>query len=248
MTYIVPTYHPAYLLRDATFQIAVISDLEKAIRIAEHGPTLIPKCYRDNQPMPTWAITPDAKTILDWLAAHKGQTLSLDLESTYRDEVMCMGLWPVDRACTEQGLCIPFRKQYGKDYWDSQHDRLRVVCAVFDMLRDPAWPKIGQNIAGFDIPLMKRVWDIETRGLLGDTMVMHSLVMPELPHGLAFLSSIFTDLGAFKRDVHTNESEKDDVNKWEAVQDYADDNLRTYCLLDCFATALTWTALERMAA
>lgn len=248
MTYIIPTYHPAALLRDQTMQIAVLSDLAKAVRIQAHGPSLVPYCYRDGQLMPDWAIFPDCDRILHWLNEFRGQTLSLDLESTYHEQIMCMGLWPVDDDLETQGICIPFRKRGLHDYWDSQHDRMRVMDAVFTMLQDANWGKVGQNIAGFDIPLMERAWGIRTRGLVGDTMVAHSLCMPELPHGLAFLSSMFTDLGPFKRDVHTNESEKDDTNKWEMVQEYDDRNLRSYCLLDTFSTSRVWKALERMMA
>ncbi len=230
--------------------LAVLSDLEKALRIQrDGGPTLIPAPYRAGVPMPDDTIFPTVDGVLTWLAAHRDHTLSLDLEATYHDKIMCMGLWSVEAALEDTGICIPFFKQGGPRYWGSALDDLRIKQAVFDMLTDATWHKIGQNIAGFDVPLMEKVWGVEVRGVIGDTMLAHWACMPELPHGLAFLSSIFTDLSPYKIEVHTNESdEKDDVDKWEAVQDYDDRNLREYCLLDTFATALSWTALEGMMA
>lgn len=197
--------------------------------------------------MPQWSIFPTADDVLSWLDAHHHQALSFDLESTYQGSIMCMGLWPVDNWLDAQGICIPFLKQGGRPYWDNQLDRLRVMDAVFTMLRDPAWGKIGQNVAGFDIPLIRKTWGVETAGLIGDTMIAHSLVMPELPHGLAFLSSIFTDLSPYKLEVHEDATdERDDVDKWTNVQHYDDFKLREYCLLDTFATAGAWVHLERM--
>lgn len=197
--------------------------------------------------MPHWSIFPTFSDVRAWLEAHYRATLSFDLESTYQGDVMCMGLWPVDNWLDEQGICIPLLKQGGKPYWDNQLDRLRVMDMIFTMLRDPHWAKVGQNVAGFDIPLMRKAWGIETQGLLGDTMIAHSLVMPELPHSLAFLSSIFTDLSPYKIEVHeTSTEEKDDTDKWENIQHYDDYKLREYCLLDTFATAGSWVHLERM--
>lgn len=247
-TWIVPTLHPAALVRDQTMTLAVLSDLEKARRIhADGGPTLIPACYRAGQPMPHYAIFPTAQCVIDWLAAHKGHTLSLDIESTYFDQIMCLGIWSVDTALEDEGICVPFFSRGGVKYWNTL-DELRVKEAVFSMLADATWPKVGQNFVGFDVPMMRKVWGVETRGVIGDTMVAHWSVMPELLHGLAFLSSIFTDLSPYKVEVHSNETEKDDTDKWQAVQDYDDRNLREYCLLDTFATALAWIALVRMMA
>jgi hypothetical protein len=247
-SWIIPTLHPASLIRDNTLQLAVLSDLQKAMRIHQDGgPTLVPACYRAGQSMPDYSIFPTTGVVLEWLAQHRGQTLSIDIESTYQGQIMCLGIWPVDTALTDEGICIPFCKKGGEKYWNIHHE-LAVKQAVFAMLSNPTWPKIGQNFAGFDVPMMQKAWGVQTRGVLGDTMIAHWCCMPELPHGLAFLSSIFTDLSPFKREVHTNESEKDDVDKWSAVQDYDDRNLREYCLLDTFATALTWTALVEIMA
>lgn len=248
-TYVVPTLNPAKLVRDQTMTLAVLSDLEKARRIQrDGGPTLLPACYRAGMPMPEHSMFPDVDTVLDWLAARRHLTLSLDIESTYFDEIMCLGIWPVETALEDEGLCVPFLKQGRGKYWGSGLDELRIKQAVFEMLTDASWPKIGQNFVGFDVPMMQKVWGVTTQGVIGDTMIAHWTVMPELPHGLAYLSSIFTDLSPYKVEVHSNESEKDDVDKWEAVGDYDDRNLREYCLLDTFATAMAWRALVEMMA
>lgn len=249
MAWIVPSLHPAALVRDQTMQLAVISDLEKALRIQrDGGPSLVPACYRAGQPASRESLFPDVDYVLGWLDHYKGQLLALDIESTYQGQIMCLGMWPVETALEDEGLCVPFWSRGGIKYWNAL-DELRVKQAVFGMLTDADWPKVGQNFVGFDVPRMKQAWGVDTVGVIGDTMVAHWCCMPELPHGLAFLSSIFTDLSPYKAEVHTNESEKDDVDKWEAVLDYDDRNLREYCCHgDCFATAVTWRGLREMMA
>lgn len=248
MTWIVPSLHPAALIRDQTMTLAVIADLQKALRIQKDGgPSLLPACYRAGQPMPHYTMFPTVDGVLEWLARYQGCTLSLDIESTYHGQIMCLGMWPVDTALEDEGLCVPFYSRGSVKYWNGL-DELRVKQAVFGMLSDASWPKVGQNFVGFDVPRMKQAWGVDTQGVIGDTMVAHWCCMPELPHGLAFLSSIFTDLSPYKAEVHTNETEKDDVDKWERVEEYDDRNLREYCLLDCFATAMAWRALEEMMA
>lgn len=246
--YVVPTFHPAALLRDQTMMLATISDLRKAVRVAAEGPTLIPACERSGGlgHMPEWATFPTAQNVREWLHNYEGETLACDLEATFMGQIMCLGLWPVDDYLTDQGLCIPFLNQGGGPYW-TPVEGMEVKSLVHKFLGDAEWPKVWQNGVGFDIPLLREAWGLEVRGTIGDTMVAHHLVMPELPHGLAFLSSIFTDMGPYKIEVHATTAEaKDDLLKFEDVLRYPERPLREYCLKDCFATAAAWVALAEM--
>jgi DNA polymerase I len=244
--WIVPTLNSGALIGDQTMQLAVLADLQKALRIQKDGgPSLVPAVYRAGMPMPTDMLFPTVPTVVNWLEAHRGHTLSVDIECTYHGQIMCVGLWCVDEDLEDQGVCIPFYSKGGTRYWNNL-DELRVKEALFGMLKDVSWPKIGQNFVGFDVSKMEEAWGVKTLGVVGDTMLAHWCVMPELPHGLAFLSSIFTDLSPYKLEVHTNESEKDDVDKWESVQEYDDRNLREYCQQDTFATSRTWHSLVAM--
>lgn len=196
--------------------------------------------------MPDWSIYPDVEHVREWLTARRGLTLSLDLESTYQGQIMCLAMWPVEDALADQGICIPFYRKGGERYWPMAAD-LEVKRLLFGMLKDRDWPKIGQNFIGFDAPLIKKVWDITVEGIIADLMVAHWQIMPEMPHGLAFISSMFTDLPPYKIEVHEVASEeKDDVDKWENVLQYEDRPLRVYCMEDTFVPAVTWPILERI--
>lgn len=233
---VVPATHPAALLREQTQQVCLVSDLRKAARIQREGVTRVPPPFRE------WQWKPGAWDATGWLRG-VGQEFGVvvDIEATFQDDIVCVGLWPLRGACV--GICIPFRTKGGGFYWH-EPDASEVKGALIALLEDARVPKVGQNFVGFDAPLLKRAWGVEVRGVLGDTMVGHHLVWPELPHSLAFLSSMFTDLGAYKRAVHQGD-EKDDVQKsFSRIFDYEDKALRCYCLEDTFATKHAWLALE----
>lgn len=242
--WVVPTIHPAALLRDQTMQWAVKHDLAKAVRIHKEGVTRVPKCYRAGGlgHMPEWSIFPALHDVEKFMERWRGQLLSCDFESTFQGKVMCLGMWPVEEIWEEQGLCVPFAVRGGGPYWNPGEE-VAVKQLVFGMLQDETWPKVGQNWVGFDEQLAKSAWGITVRGTIGDCMVAHHLVMPELPHSLAFQSSICTDLGPYKLEVHETE-EKDDSNKFENITDYDERKLRTYCLEDCIAGGAAWRDLR----
>jgi hypothetical protein len=245
MSYIIPVIEPHKLMRDQTMGVATLADLRKAVQIArDGGPTLIPQVFKRGEHFPSWATHPDVHEVVTWLDEHKHLTLALDLETTYSGQIMCCGLWPVEGVLEDQGLCIPFAQRGGRDYW-SILQGLKVKEALFDVLTSPSTRIVGQNAAGFDVPMMRKAWGINVK-LVGDTMIAHSLCMPELPHGLAFLSSVFTHLSPYKHEFGESKEAKDDVDKWERVQDMDDMELRVYNILDAFATAVVWGELEKM--
>lgn len=242
MSWIVPAYDPNKLIRDQTMSLATLADLKKAVRVArDGGPTIVPKLWPET---PRWSTHPDADDVHRWLKEHEHCALCLDLETTYSGQIMCCGLWCVEHALTSQGICIPFFSKGMQKYWNPL-DELKVKGSLFHALKTQR--VVGQNIVGFDIPMMRKAWGLVIKAY-GDTMVAHSLCMPELPHGLAFLSSVFTDLPPYKKEFGDSKAEKDDVDKWERIQDSDDLDLRIYNLLDVFATAVTWEALVEMMA
>lgn len=245
--WLVPTIHPAKILRSQTMQYAVVEDLRKACRIQKEGPTLLPMAYREGGEFPYWSHHPSLEDLETWLSNHRHHTLSLDLEVTFTDRLMCMGMWCVDCLWDSQGICAPFMRKGGLAYWGAGEE-LQAKALCRSMLEDKDWPKIGQNWVGFDELVLKRIWGIEVKGCIGDTMIAHWLCFPELPHGLSFIGSLCTDLGPFKEEVHTSSGTDDDdtAGKWENVEQYDDVNLRTYCMLDAFTAAVEWRRLEEV--
>ena len=248
---VVPATHPAALLREQTQQVCLVSDLKKAARIQREGVTRVPPPFED------WQWKPLVYDVLGWLRG-TGQLVAerderntidewspgvvVDIEATFQDDIVCIGLWPLYRL--EVGICIPFRTQGGGFYWH-EPSASEVKVALCNLLSDPRIPKVGQNFVGFDAPLLKRVWGVETRGIIGDTMIAHHLVWPELPHSLAFQSSMVTDMSPYKLEVHQGDDADDREKSCARIYDYEDAELRQYCLRDCYATKLAWLELER---
>jgi len=268
-SYIVPSYHPAYLLRNQTLTKPTIEDFRKAARIHETGPTRIPIAERENGSMADAALFPlldDVEGFFKgWGRTHT--RMSIDFEATMTGIPWCVGFWPCDsedQVLTTQGICIPFHKQGGENYW-SPRDHEATMWLLKEYLEDPTQPKVGQNWVGYDggyndhgweesdHSLAYRAFGIRVRGLVLDTMVAHHAVSPELPHSLAFQSSLCTDLGAYKLEVHATSSvddeKEDDAQKGiQNVKDVDDRVLRGYCLRDCFAAGLSACELERVMA
>lgn len=256
MSWVLPTFHPAKLLRDQTMQIAVIRDLKKAVRVQrEGGLRFIPAAERLDDAMPRWATHPTLDDVKRWLVwyQHAGKPrMACDWEAHIATrEPWCLGLWPVDTWLTEQGICIPFRCKGGGQYWEPHE-----LPVVKDILRtffsDPKWLKWGQNWVGYDHEIVEEFLSLPDGnvGLELDTLPAWHSVYAELPQALAFQSSLVTDLGAYKLEVHqTNldDEEEDDTNKgWLHIEEKDDTKLRTYCMRDCFATAGSGLELEEM--
>lgn len=261
--HVIPTLHPAALLRSQKMQIAVIRDLKKLVRIQREGPSLIPCCEKPGSGGYTRAMLhPTLEEVATWFTFMKGQRMSVDFEATFAGEVWCMGMWPVNTWLTATGLCIPFRCRGGASYWSREEEKV-VLALVKEFLEDPTSRKVGQNWVGFDggysddgwsethHALCNKAWGVKPRGLEIDTMVAHHTVYAELPHSLAFQASMDTDLPAYKEEVHETEGtedEADDLVKFENLQEMADERLRIYCLRDCFAQAGAALSLERLMA
>lgn len=257
--WMVPTMHPAALLRSMKMQHAVIEDLKKAVRIhKEGGRRFIPREERDHGDMPMWATHPSVDDVRRFVQQYHRARLAADFEATLRRVPYCVAFWPVDTWLDAQGICIPFRCKGGARYWqrDEEKEVLELIRPIFE---DPHWPVWGQNFAGYDVTLVRDFgWEcrseIDDNPVEQDTMVSHHEVFPELPHSLAFQSSEVTDLGPYKLEVkevdkaEDDEDEDDTVKGIENVAEIDDRKLRVYCLRDCFATAGAGLRNERMMA
>ncbi len=257
--WLVPTMHPAALLRSMKMQHAVIEDLKKAVRIhKEGGRRFIPRAEREEGEMPMWATHPSLTHIEDFVRKYYRKRLAADFEATLRRERWCLGLWPVDTWLDDQGIIFPWRCKGGARYWskEDQREGEKLIRPIFE---DPHWPVWGQNFVGYDVWHVTDLgWEcnseVEDCPVEQDTMVSHHEVFAELPHSLAFQSSEVTDMGPYKLEVkevdkaEDDEDEDDTVKGIENVAEIDDRKLRVYCLRDCFATAGTGLRNERMMA
>ena len=184
---VLPTYHPAAVMRDWKLRPIVYMDLEKAKREAEYPELVRPK--RD-----IW-LEPSLQTIQLFWAEHMqyGKYISIDIE-TMGDIITCVGFAP----SRTHALVIPFYdpSKPDKNYWSTFEEERQ----AWDWVRDFCAcdiPKVFQN-GLYDMHFLWRAMGIPVKNALHDTMLLHHAIQPEMEKGLGFLGSIYTDEASWK--------------------------------------------------
>lgn len=187
---LLPTYHPAAVLRQWELRPTTVMDFVKARREAEY-----PEIRR--QAREIW-IEPTLEDLdvfkLDKI--RQGVTLSVDIE-TSGNQITCIGFAPSPSVA----LVIPFydERRKNRSYWSSREDESKAWDFVRDILTDRTIPKLFQN-GLYDVAFLWRSVGIPVFGCAEDTMLLHHALQPEALKGLAYLGSVYADEGAWKSD------------------------------------------------
>lgn len=186
---LLPTYHPAAVLRGWELRPIVIADLMKARREQE-----FPDIRRPARDIWIEPGIDDVRRFIDAvISPRRGVPLSVDIE-TSGTRVTCIGFGYSDVA-----IVIPFddSRQPDGNYWASGAVEGVVWGLIRDMLADARVPKLFQN-GLYDIAFLKRSVNISVMGAFEDSMILHHALQPELEKGLGFLGSVYADEGAWK--------------------------------------------------
>ena len=259
-TYLLPIHDPKSVFTNQTYSFAMHEDWKKAARIQREGPTRIPP------PVDRWQWMPTVEDVRGWFSGMYTSPIddfgpwSVDFEATLDGRPVCVGFWSCDLPTKRRGLCVPVLCQGGGNYWDAKQWS-EVFSILKDFFTDPRRGKIGHNITGYDCgyidpgsgekwnarSLIKRAWDIDVVGIVGDTMAAHHTCFPELKTSLAFVASMTTDMNPFKLAVWEDDDEDDTPDKgkpeWVRILERPDEKTRVYNLCDNFAQAVSWNVL-----
>jgi DNA polymerase len=184
---LLPTYHPAAVLRQWELRPISVIDLVKAKRESEY-----PEIRRP--PREVW-IEPTLQDLETFYEQHivGCKILSVDIE-TSGSQVTCIGF------ATGPGLAIvlPFydSRRKARSYWHTLDDERKAWVYVKRVLELPC-RKLFQN-GLYDIAFLWRSNGIKVMGATHDTMLLHHALQPESLKGLGFLGSIYTDEGNWK--------------------------------------------------
>ena len=185
---VLPTYHPAAVLRQYELRPTTIADLMKAKREAEY-----PEIRRPKREI--W-IEPTLENIyeFDRLYVAGALRLSVDIE-TAGSQITCIGFGP----SPEIAIVIPFfdSRKKGRSYWPNQQSERNAWAYVKSVLERGTPTKLFQN-GLYDIAFLWRAYGIKVLGAEHDTMLLHHALQPESLKGLGFLGSIYTDEGSWK--------------------------------------------------
>lgn len=207
---VIPAFHPAFILRDWTARPVLVFDLRKALR--ESGFAEVRR-----QPLRLYT-NPTKDQVRAYLEeCYASRTVSFDVE-TESGQITCIAF-----SCTpETSLCIPFWFGTSGSLWP-EGDEQEIWQEIKAILEDPEVTKIAQN-GTYDCEILKSVYGIHVQGFQWDTMLMAHVLYPELPKGLDFLTSIYTDIPYYKDKLKTDDRQE----YWEYNAKDALATLRVY--------------------
>lgn len=184
---VLPTYHPAAVMRQWELRTVTVLDLAKASREAAFPELIRPERH-------IW-IEPELEDLERFYNEHirECRTLSVDIE-TAGTQITCIGFAPSHSIA----LVVPFldlRRARG-NYWPNKEAEQQAWGFVRRVLAGKE-RKVFQN-GLYDISFLWRSYKIPVRNAEHDTMLLHHALHPESPKGLDFLGSVYTNEASWK--------------------------------------------------
>lgn len=213
---LVPTVHPAYVMRQYEDRVLFQRDIQRAL-------TWCHSRYRP--PEPRYIVRPSFAQVMEILRdLEAGASLKTpvhlagDIE-TRKGHIACFGFSWSDSA----GLCIPFMcVERNEGYWTLDEEQ-EIVLAIVKLFRNPFVRWYFQN-GLYDFQYFARYWGVIPHLEL-DTMLGHHLLYPNMRKGLDVLSSLYCRFHRYW---------KDDGKEWHPKMD--EEQLWRYNLDDCART------------
>lgn len=196
---VLPTYHPAGVLRNWSWRTIVVADLMKAKR-----EMLFPEVRRPERRIYVNPSLEGIKTWINEMTLAPPRFLAVDIE-TGAGQIRCIGF----ARSRSEALVVPFvdLTQSHGSYWGSLGEEIEAWQMVRQLL-ESSIPKIFQN-GLFDLQYLAKM-GFRVKNCLHDTMLLHHSLYPELPKGLGFLGSIYSNEPAWKLMRKQQESFKKD--------------------------------------
>jgi len=194
---VIPTVHPAYVLRgNFADSYTLIHDL---IRIREQSrfeevrsterSLLIPKAFDEAVDFFYHCIS--------------AESVGFDIE-VVNEEVFCFALG----LSSKEVMTFPLVTEEGADYWTPEQERVLWENLAFLLNKGPQL--VLQNCM-FDLTFMLRKMGMATRWeradgttRIHDTMIAQAILTPDLPKGLDYIASIYTNEPYYKDEGKTH--------------------------------------------
>lgn len=188
---VLPTYHPAAILRQWDWRFIAVHDLRRAL-----GESAFPEV---RTPAYNFLVRPsysDAVAVVDDLLARCEKEvlpLAVDIE-TRAKHLACIGF-----AWTRlDAICLPLMcVERPEGYWESEQE-FEIVRRVRRLLTHPNVRVLGQNFL-YDLQYIARYWGIGPK-VAFDTMLAQHCAWPGMPKGLDFISSMYCAFHQYWKD------------------------------------------------
>lgn len=185
---VMPTFHPAYLVRMYKARVTMLTDLANAERQSYSKEVIYTKRRL--------VLNPTLADLEEFYEQHiKDATyVSADIE-TFRGQVECIGFAPNPR----NAIVVPFvdRAKGNASYWENAEDELAALEWCRRICEDRALPKLMQN-GTYDVQWLWVKTRIKTYNYSEDTRLQHHALYPELPKSLQYLGSTYENEQAWK--------------------------------------------------
>lgn len=222
---IIPTFHPAGVLRQWDWRQVVINDFRRVKQVAENGAATPPQYNFTLRP--SFQLTID-RFILLYDALQGGeQWLDLDLE-TRSGHIACAGIsWS-----TTEAICIPFMCVERKEgFWQAEEETQIIWWLYRVLTHRNARVRLQNGL--YDAQYTWRHWHFVPR-VAQDTMIAQHSTFCALPKSLAFQASMYAKHYVFW---------KDEGKTWD--RHTGEEQLWNYNCLDCVYTREVGEAHQR---
>lgn len=225
-TKIIPTYHPAAIMRDMSLEPDFKMDLKRSARELT---------YREIR-YPAWdfVIAPSYADTVAFLqdilnkAVEGSVWLAVDIE-TARRQIACVGI----ATSAQRAICIPFLHQQKREGYWSYSEEIDITILLRQILTHPNVRCVFQN-GMYDLQYFAAQWGY-LPNLLGDTMVQQHLCWPGRRKSLDYMSSYYCSYHLYwKDDGKTWHDSGDELQWWR------------YNCVDCVRTYEIHEALNRV--
>lgn len=181
---VIPSYHPAAVLRTWAWRPILLADLLKAKRESESPEIVRPKRWL--------LVDPTLAEIECWIEDHAQHcsSMAVDIE-TRNGQITDIGF----ASSPSQAISIPFVRNFKDSAWATPEEELLAWNLVERLLMLPC-EKVFQN-GLYDLQYIYKL-GLRVCNAGEDTMLLHHVLYPELNKGLAFLGSIYTLESAWK--------------------------------------------------
>lgn len=189
---VVPTIHPAAVLREWSFRAAVVHDLRRAAKhldSREYSPPAYNFILR-----PTITQVADAVNAMAAIL-NTGRELWVDVDlETSSGHIACCGLsWSRLDA-----ICIPFMTRVSKEGYWSEEEETEIIFWLYRLLTHPKVRVRWQN-GLYDAQYIHRWWHFLPRGAQ-DTMISQHAIFSDQPKSLAYQASVYAEHYMFWKD------------------------------------------------
>lgn len=226
---LIPTYHPAYALRQWQWKPIIKFDIAKAKEEVEAG----------NPPLPVRESFIDLSfdqicTYLESLE-RQGKPITFDIE-TVGHLIICFGIG----ISSKTAIVIPFDNRW------SEAEEAELWRRIANLMSNCALRKVAHNCL-YDVGVLGFHYGIQVNNLYMDTMVATHACFPEFPKALAFAASIYTREPYYKWESKGSEAEDEDTASEEQKEWGAGvprDQIYRYNAKDCCVTYECMEVLE----